>query len=66
METWMNIISTVGFPIAAFFLMYVTLTDLLKQHKEEIDELRKSIDANTQLLIEIKAHFGGIGDDAEI
>lgn len=42
-----SLIGSLGFPIVACVALFMSNKDATKQHKEEIDELRKSIDNNT-------------------
>lgn len=46
-ETLINSISTVGFPIVIALIMIYVVYLMNKNHKEETNELRKSIENNT-------------------
>lgn len=54
-QTVTSLISSVGFPIVCCIVMYKTMIDMQKTHKEETDKLRESVDANTRLLTELIA-----------
>lgn len=47
-EVITQLISNVGFPILAFLLMYKNNRDMAAQHQNEVHELSKVIEANTQ------------------
>lgn len=53
METIIQAVSTVGFPIAcaAFFLYRLAKQD--DRHAQQFDEMRKSIDNNTEVIKEL-------------
>ncbi len=53
-EALMNSISVVGFPIVAYGAMFWYMVELNKQHKEEMDTIRQSLDANTQAVVELR------------
>lgn len=50
----MNAISIVGFPIVAYGAMFWYMVELNKQHKDEMDTIRQSLDSNTQAVIELR------------
>ena len=50
MDAVMQSISTIGFPIVAFLLMWRALMDEKDAHKEEIALLKESLDNNTNIL----------------
>lgn len=56
-----SLISSVGFPIAACCYMFYLNDKQSKQHKEEIDKLRASLDNNTRVMNKIlnKIHIEG-------
>ena len=61
METVVQLISTVGFPIVAYFGMFKYVQSLNDAHKEEtkalrecIDAIRESVDSNTDALNMLK------------
>lgn len=53
-ESLMNAISLVGFPIVAYGAMFWYMVELNKQHKDEMDTIRQSLDSNTQAVIELR------------
>ncbi len=53
-EALMNAISVVGFPIVAYGAMFWYMVELNKQHKEEMNTIRQSLDANTQAVVELR------------
>lgn len=54
MDELMQAISTLGFPIVAYGAMFWYMVQLNNQHKEEMDTVRASLDANTQAVIELR------------
>lgn len=50
MEEIINIISTLGFPIAVCLLLFWYVNKIQDQHKEEINELKNVIENNTLVL----------------
>lgn len=53
MDALIQLISSVGFPIAMCVYMTYTLNKQTEVHKQEIDELRTAINNNTQALNEL-------------
>lgn len=53
-EALMNAISVVGFPIVAYGAMFWYMVELNKQHKEEMNTIRQSLDANTAAVVELR------------
>lgn len=53
-----QIISTVGFPIAAYVAMFWYMIKQSELHKEEMDALKEALNANTNALIELKSFLG--------
>lgn len=49
-----QIVSTVGFPIAACFAMFWYMTKQTETHKIEVDGLKDALNANTIVLTELK------------
>lgn len=43
-------ISSVGFPIVFCFVLYKTITDIQKAHKEESDKMTEAIHNNTLVI----------------
>ena len=54
MEELIQAISTVGFPIVCCLMMGYLLVTENKNHKEEIKEIKESINANTLVMAELK------------
>lgn len=51
----MQIISTVGFPIACCIYLVYNQNKAEERHKEEVDKLRSSLDNNTKVMNKICA-----------
>lgn len=51
--TIMQLIGSLGFPIVACIALFWQLNKANDAHKEEMNEMRKSIDNNTQALIRL-------------
>lgn len=49
-----NFIGSLGFPIAACIYLFALLNKERESHKAEVDKLVKVIEANNQVLIELK------------
>lgn len=56
-ETIKILIGDIGFPIIACFFMYKMNKDQREEHERESEGLRKIIDNNTQVLIQLKAEM---------
>lgn len=54
-NTVSTVISNVGFPIAACVALYVMVNNITKEHKTEIDALRKTIEENTVVLTRLES-----------
>lgn len=52
-------ISSVGFPIVFCFVLYKTLTDIQKAHKEESDKLTEAIHNNTLVIQKLVDKISG-------
>lgn len=48
-----QIISNVGFPIAMCLIVFYYMTKHDEQHKDETDNLRKTLEENTKILNEL-------------
>lgn len=59
-STITQIISSIGFPIVACGFMYKLNIDQQREHLEEVAALREVIEANTQMLHEIKETIAAI------
>ena len=54
MEELINAISTVGFPIVCTLMLGYVLIQEQKSHKQEMLELKSSIENNTLIMAELK------------
>lgn len=52
-----QIVSTVGFPIAAYVAMFWYMIKQSESHKEEMDTVKEALNANTAALIELKSYL---------
>ena len=52
-----QIISTVGFPIAAYVAMFWYMIKQSDSHKEEMNSVKEALNANTAALIELKSYL---------
>lgn len=52
-----QIISTVGFPIAAYIAMFWYMIHQSDAHKQEMDAVKDALAANTAALIELKSYM---------
>ena len=59
MDSWVQIIQTLGFPIAVAFAMFWQNTKLQEQHKEEVTKITEALNNNTIALTELKDKIGG-------
>lgn len=57
-----QIISTVGFPIAAYIAMFWYMIRQSESHKEEMDTVKEALNANTAALIELKSYLERISN----
>ena len=62
-EALMNAISVVGFPIVAYGAMFWYMVELNKQHTEEMNTIRQSLDANTQAVVELRELVRRLAND---
>lgn len=58
-EEIVDLISQVGFPIMAYFLMVVELSKLRVSHTEEMKEVMKVVEANTEAIMNLKNEVQG-------
>lgn len=63
MTEFVNIISNVGFPIAAFCLMAYQLHETTKTHKEESDKWTEVLTANTLAIQKLSDLLEGMRND---
>ena len=54
-----NIISSIGFPIAMCLLMGFYIKYITDEHKEEISQLKTALDNNTVALTKLIERLGG-------
>lgn len=54
-----QLIGSLGFPIVCCAALFWYLVKEKDAHKEEMDELRKSVDANTTAINSLCQHLGG-------
>ena len=59
MDSWVQIIQTLGFPIAVAIAMFWQNTKLQEQHKEEMSKITEALNNNTIALTELKDKIGG-------
>lgn len=52
-----QIVSTVGFPIAAYVAMFWYMIHQSDAHKEEMNTVKDALNANTQALVELKSYM---------
>lgn len=61
--TIMSAVSAVGFPIVFCFVLYKTITDQQKAHKEESDKMVEAIHNNTLVIQKLVDKLGGDVDE---
>ena len=54
MDEFVSIVSTVGFPIAAYAAMFYYMVKKDESHKEEVSALKDSLNLNTQAITELR------------
>ena len=59
MDSWVQVIQTLGFPIAVAVAMFWQNTKLQEQHKEEMSKITEALNNNTIALTELKDKIGG-------
>lgn len=59
MDSWVQVIQTLGFPIAVAIAMFWQNTKLQEQHKEEMNKITEALNNNTIALTELKDKIGG-------
>ena len=60
--TIMGAVSSVGFPIVFCFVLYKTIADMQKAHKEEADKMTEAIHNNTLVIQKLVDKLGGEDD----
>lgn len=59
-QAYMNLISSVGFPIVMCLIMVKLMTHMEESHKEEIDSLKEALNSNTNVLTRLETMFSMI------
>lgn len=59
MENIIQIVQTLGFPIAVAIALFWLIIKMQEQHKEEIAKLTEALNNNTIALTELKDKIGG-------
>lgn len=59
MDSWVQVIQTLGFPIAVAVAMFWQNTKLQEQHKDEMGKITEALNNNTVALTELKDKIGG-------
>ena len=59
MDSWVQVIQTLGFPVAVAIAMFWQNTKLQEQHKEEMSKITEALNNNTIALTELKDKIGG-------
>lgn len=65
-SVFIQIVGSLGFPIAACIAMFWMLNKQQDQHREEMDAIRESLNANTAALSDLRATIqvlGGVSHD---
>lgn len=55
-----TLIGSYAFPIVMCLILFYYLQEEQKSHKEEMENLRKTIEDNTKILTELKTLFEGL------
>lgn len=58
-----QIVTTVGFPIVAAAALFWYVNKLTESHHAEVEAMRKTIESNTNILIELKELIKGLIND---
>lgn len=62
MENIVQVISSLGFPIACSIVMFYMWDKEREAHDAEVKEITKAINNNNTLLQRLLDHFAGVGD----
>ena len=54
-----TVIANLGFPIACCIGLFYKMSKDDTRHKEEVDELRKALDRNTEVIASLSEHLRG-------
>ena len=57
-DTLTTLISSLGFPIVACIYMAVTQQKSEERHSKEVDELRKAVNNNTNVMVKLCTKLG--------
>lgn len=60
-----QLIGSLGFPIVCCGALFWFMVKEKDAHKAEMEELRKSVEANTLAINSLCAHLGGVNDAKE-
>lgn len=60
-SVFIQIVGSLGFPIAACIAMFWMLNKQQDQHREEMDAIRESLNANTAALSDLRATIQVLG-----
>lgn len=60
-SVFVQVVGSLGFPIAACAAMFWMLNKQSDQHREEMDAIRESLNANTAALADLRAAIQMIG-----
>lgn len=63
MENIIDIISNLGFPIAMCVALFYYMINQNKQHEQSIDDLRTTLEENTEVLTELTTLIKMIADN---
>ena len=58
LETLTQLISSLGFPIVACIYMAITQQKTEERHSKEVDELRKAVNNNTNVMVKLCTKLG--------
>lgn len=59
-QAYMNLISSVGFPIVMCLIMVKLMARMEEAHKEEIGSLKEALNSNTNVLTRLETMFSMI------
>ena len=60
MNTITTLLGSYAFPIIMCLVLFYYLQEEQKSHKEEMENLRKTLEDNTKILTELKTLFEGL------
>lgn len=53
LQDWQNLIGTLGFPIVCCIVQFYIILKMNKTHNDTLTELKRTIDNNTQSIIDL-------------